>query len=78
VYGKDGRRIGYAIVDGAGLRPPSGTPATVIRHVGYQTLRVNGRLAVTWRRAGHTCVLIGQTTNAELLKLASWPLTPPR
>jgi hypothetical protein len=41
-------------------------------------LRVNGRRAVTWRRGGHTCVLIGKTTNAELLKLASWPLTPPQ
>jgi hypothetical protein len=78
VYGKNGRRLGYAIVDGAGLRPPSGVPATVIRHVAYQTLRVNDRLAVTWRRGGHTCVLIGQTTKAELLKLASWPLTPAR
>jgi hypothetical protein len=77
-YGKDGRRLGYAIVDGAGLQRPSGAPATVIRHVAYQTLRINGRLAVTWRRGGHTCVLIGQATNAELLKLASWPLTPAR
>jgi anti-sigma factor RsiW len=78
VYGKEGRRLGYAIVDGAGLLPPSGAPATVIKHVEYEMLRVNGRRAVTWRRGGHTCVLIGKTTNAELLKLASWPLTPPQ
>jgi hypothetical protein len=78
VYGKNGRRLGYAIVDGAGLQPPSGAPATVIRHVEYRTLRVNGRPAVTWRRGGHTCVLVGQTTDAVLVKLASWPLTPSR
>jgi hypothetical protein len=78
VYRKDGRRLGYAIVDGNGLSPPSSAQATVIKHVEYETLRVNGRLAVTWRRSGHTCVLIGEATAAELLKLASWPLTPPR
>ncbi|HEX3226279.1 MAG TPA: hypothetical protein VHQ89_09300 [Gaiellaceae bacterium] len=78
VYGRGGRRLSYAIVDGAGLATPAGAPVTVIRHVEYYALRVNGRRAVTWRRGGHTCVLIGQTANAELLKLASWPLTVPR
>jgi anti-sigma factor RsiW len=78
VYGKDGRRVGYAIVAGAGLARPSAAQATVIRGVEYQTLRVDGRLAVTWRRGGRTCVLIGQAARSELLRLASWPLTPPR
>jgi hypothetical protein len=50
----------------------------VIRRVNYQTLSSDGRLAMTWRRDGHTCVLIGQATRRELLKLASWPLSPPR
>lgn len=78
VYGKDGRRVGYAIVAGAGLARPSGARTTVIGGVEYQTLSVSGRLAVTWRRGGRTCVLIGQATGRELLRLASWPLTPPR
>jgi hypothetical protein len=77
-YRKDGRRLGYVIVAGTGLARPKEAPVTYIRRVEYQTLRVNGRLAVTWRRGGHTCVLLGQATRAELLKLASWPLTPPR
>jgi anti-sigma factor RsiW len=77
VYRKDGRRLGYVIVAGAGLKRPSVAP-TVVRRVIYQTLSSDGRLAVTWRRGGHTCVLIGQATRRELLKLASWPLTPPR
>jgi anti-sigma factor RsiW len=77
-YGKGGRRLGYVIVAGAGLPRPSAAQATVIRRVEYQTLRLNGRLAVTWRRGGHTCVLIGDATRAGLLKLASWPLSPPR
>jgi len=72
-YGRNGRRLGYVIVAGAGLARPSGGQATSIGRVQYQTLRVSGRLAVTWRRDGHTCVLIGQATRAELLRLASWP-----
>jgi anti-sigma factor RsiW len=75
VYGKDGRRIGYVIVGGAGLSRPSAAQSKYIRHVQYQTLRLNDRLAVTWRRGGHTCVLIGAAARAELLKLASWPLS---
>lgn len=78
VYAKDGRQLGYVIVGGAGLTPPVGARATVIRGVEYRTLRANGQVGVTWRRGGHTCVLIGEATRAELLKLASWPLNPPR
>jgi anti-sigma factor RsiW len=76
-YGKGARRLGYVIVAGSGLSRPS-AQATVIRRVEYQTLRLNGRLAVTWRRGGRTCVLLGQASRAELVKLASWPFTPPR
>jgi anti-sigma factor RsiW len=68
-YRKDGRRIAYVIVAGSGLPPPSESGPR------YQTLRVNGRLAVTWRRGGHTCVLIGDATRAELFRIASWRLT---
>jgi anti-sigma factor RsiW len=78
VYGKEGRQLGYVIVAGAGLLRPAGAQATVIRRVEYQTLRLSGQVAVTWRRGGHTCVLIGNATRAELLKLASWPLSRPR
>lgn len=77
VYGKDGRRLAYVIVAGAGLARPSPGRSTVIHRVEYQTLPLSGRLAVTWRRGGHTCVLLGQATRHELLRLASWPLTPP-
>jgi anti-sigma factor RsiW len=77
VYGKDGRRLSYVIVGGKGLSRPSAGQATNVGRVEYTTLRVNDRLAVTWRRGGHTCVLIGQAGRPELLKLASWPLSPP-
>jgi hypothetical protein len=76
-YGKEGRRIGYVIVAGSGLARPSAGRTTVIGRVKYQTLRLHGRLAVTWRRDGRTCVLTGQASGAELLRLASWPPSPP-
>jgi anti-sigma factor RsiW len=72
VYEKDGRRIAYAVVAGGGLPRPSADESTTREGVLYQTLRVDGRLVVTWRRLGHTCVLVGAAPRSELLALASW------
>jgi hypothetical protein len=71
-YRKGDRQIGYVIVSGSGLPPPSAADETVLRGVEYQTLRSAGVPAVTWRRVGHTCVLTGAASRAELLTLASW------
>ena len=73
-YRKDGQRIAYMIVGGEALPEPSGAQTTTRNGVEYRTLLVNGRLAVTWQRDGHTCVLIGDAPRAELLALASWPV----
>jgi anti-sigma factor RsiW len=75
-YAKGGRRLAYVIVSGSALARPGQADNTTRRGIEYQTLRINGRRAVTWRRGGHTCVLIGQATRRELVKLASWPFTP--
>jgi len=77
-YAKSGRRLRYVIVAGAGLSPPRGGTTQIRRAVGYQVLRLDGLRAVTWRRGGHTCVLAGDASGAELVKLASWPLSSPR
>lgn len=65
-------QIAYTIVSGPGLPVPPGTAV----HVGSERLRtlsVNGRLVVTWRRAGHTCVLSGMGVTAQQLEqLAAW------
>jgi anti-sigma factor RsiW len=77
-YAKGDRRLAYAIVSGDGLPSPSGGRTEVRRGVPYQAVQLNGRLVVTWRKGGHTCVLIGDASPAELLALASWRLIPPR
>jgi anti-sigma factor RsiW len=71
-YAKDARRVAYVIVGGSSLPRPSAAEETTRGGVLFQTLRVNGRQAVTWRRAAHTCVLIGAATRDELLALANW------
>jgi anti-sigma factor RsiW len=72
LYEKNERRIAYGVVGGAGLPRPSAGESTTLGGVRYQTLRVDGRLVVTWRRLGHTCVLVGNAPRSELLALASW------
>jgi anti-sigma factor RsiW len=72
VYAKGRRRVGYAIVAGDGLSRPSGGRTTVLGGVPYQTVRLANRPGVTWRRAGHTCVLVGTAPRAELVRLASY------
>jgi anti-sigma factor RsiW len=71
-YEKGSRRIAYVIVSGSGLARPSSGDETTRDGVPYQTLRVNGRTAVTWRRDGRTCILIGAVPRDELLALASY------
>jgi anti-sigma factor RsiW len=71
-YRRGGRQIAYVIVAGEGLPRPSDARESVRSGVRFQTLRLNGRLAVTWRRDGNTCILVGKASPAELLALASW------
>jgi anti-sigma factor RsiW len=71
-YEKAGKRIAYMIVAGSGLDRPSGAPSTTRNGIQLQTLEVNGQPVVTWRRLGHTCILIGPVPSEELLALASW------
>lgn len=72
VYGKGSRRIGYAIVGGSALSRPGGAAGTTRGGVLYQTLEIGGKPVVTWRRDGHTCVLVGAAPRNELLTLAAY------
>lgn len=74
-YGKGRRRLAYVIVSGNGLSSPSGGQTTTVGGTPYQAVRLNDKLAVTWQRGGHTCVLLGNATSAELVTLASWSVS---
>jgi anti-sigma factor RsiW len=71
-YAKGRRRIAYVIVGGRALDRPSDARSVTREGVLFQTLRLEGRPAVTWRRAGHSCVLVGPAPRAELVALASY------
>jgi hypothetical protein len=69
--GRTGKRIGYAITDGA---PLSGARGTSVARYGVRfTLQRSGpaRL-ISWVRSGHTCVIAGRTVSYRaLLALAT-------
>jgi anti-sigma factor RsiW len=67
-----GVRIAYTIVSAPALAEPAGGRSW-LDGTELRTLTMNGRLLVTWRRSGDTCVLSGTgITAAELQKLAAW------
>jgi hypothetical protein len=72
-YGRQGMSLAYTIVGAPALAAPS----TPVRHVGrvtLQTLSLDGRTVVTWRRAGHTCVISASGVPTRVLeRLADWP-----
>jgi len=68
-----GRRIGYSIVAGRALPIPAGGHAAVWDGTRFDVLHTSGSTVVTWRRAGHTCILVGSKVSAKtLLTLADW------
>ena len=67
-----GERIAYTIVGAPALAEPTAAQEW-LNGTEMQTLTLNGRLVVTWRRSGDTCVLSGTgVTAAALQKLAAW------
>jgi anti-sigma factor RsiW len=66
-YQWHGHLIAYTIVGAPVLHSPS-TYVTVLHGTVLQTLRLDGRNVVTWRRNGHTCVLSGVAVPARQLQ----------
>lgn len=65
-------RVGYAIVAGRALPVPGGTTVSYAGHR-YALLSSHGATVLTWRRAGHTCILAAHGVSSEtLLHLAAW------
>jgi hypothetical protein len=71
-YRSDGHTLAYTILSAPALKVPA-APVTVLNRTELRTLRLDGRLVVTWRRAGHTCVLSAAGVSAgQLQRLAAW------
>jgi hypothetical protein len=71
-YGWHGRRIAYTVLAAPALTQPPAA-VSVVDGTELRTLHHGGRLVVTWRRAGDTCVLSGAGVSAgELARLAVW------
>jgi len=73
-YEKDGKRIGYTIVDGDYIPPPDGARTTRVGDTDFATFdREDGARAVTWERDGKTCIVSGAgVADANLVDLAAW------
>jgi hypothetical protein len=71
-YASKQNRVAYTIVGAPSLGVSRGT-VRMIHGTQFHTLRIGGRLIVTWRRFNHTCVLSGPGVSAsQLRQLASW------
>ena len=70
-YARDHKRIAYTIVAVPALELPN-ADTHWLNGTKLQTFAMGERQVVTWRRAGHTCVLSGVgVSRAELWKLAA-------
>ena len=71
-YARRGQRIAYTIVAAPTLKLPQASTHS-LNGVELQSFTMGERQVVTWRRAGHTCVLSGfGVSAAELSRLAAW------
>jgi hypothetical protein len=73
-YAKGSKRIGYTIVDGNSLAWPKGAARTVRDGTDVRSYGSGGRVVVTWRRDGHSCVMSAGSgvSRTELVALAAW------
>ncbi|HWX44943.1 MAG TPA: hypothetical protein VNY52_06440 [Solirubrobacteraceae bacterium] len=66
------RRIGYSIVSGGPLPLPAGT-AVVAHGLRFHIVNAPHSTIVTWREAGHTCILAARAVDpSTLVRLAAW------
>jgi anti-sigma factor RsiW len=71
-YEKNGKRIGYTIVDGDPLDVPGNAGRARREGTDLRILEIAGRPVVTWERQGKTCILTGSAEPGVLAKLAAW------
>jgi hypothetical protein len=72
-YRGHGQRVGYTIVAGPALKLPADAQSVRRGSLTLAVLRHGDAVVVTWRRAGHTCVLASRDATAgRLVQLAAW------
>jgi hypothetical protein len=72
-YVRGEKLVGYTILAGAPLPPPSGSRAVTREGTRLHISHDGSRQIVTWLRDGHTCVISATDVGVEeLLTLASW------
>jgi hypothetical protein len=64
---RDGKRVGYAIVAGSPLPAPANGPVVDRGGVRFHVLDAAGATVVSWREAGHTCILAARGLPARTL-----------
>jgi hypothetical protein len=65
-YQRGSRRVAYTILAAPALTRPAAA-GRWLDGVEFQSFTANGRMIVTWRRTGHTCVLSGTGVSASAL-----------
>ncbi len=67
------RRIGYSIVAGNALAIPAGSTSVEHHGVSFHVISRANPTIVTWREAGHTCILTARgISTGTLMRLATW------
>lgn len=61
------RQIGYSIVSGSALPIPAGSAIVRRRGVSFHILNGANPTVVTWREAGHTCLLVARWVGPRTL-----------
>jgi hypothetical protein len=62
-----GRLIAYTIVGGSALAQPHPATLSSLNNTQLRSLGLSGRIVVTWRRGGHTCILSGAGVPTKIL-----------
>ena len=75
-YSLGAARMAYTILSAPALPQPAAR-VTVEDGVTVRTLRLHGRLVVTWRREGSTCILTGTDVSAAQLRRLALTDPPP-
>jgi len=71
-YARGTQTVAYTIVSAPALAQPSAVPVR-LEGLELRALRLGGRVVVTWRRAGRTCVLSSRAVPAAALeRMATW------